>query len=223
MVSQVHQELYLILFALAISFSFLSTLHMRYLITIIIVLLFSYVAYIHLDAVSNERLKDGTSKEDSINKDIQGRREINSSIFYNDRFPKKLKYITKNNELMDILTNIRFVRKFSDSRYGDLILNANKLMKIYIYMLVGRYDINTYIPMFTDIRDNSLEIMQSLIMIIPKRLKHTYGLDTYGEIDRSINRFTEETQEMLDTVSRYARIHLGEEYVIDTMYDTYHN
>lgn len=223
MVSQVHQELYLILFALAISFSFLSTLHMRYLITIIIVLLFSYIAYIYLDAISNERLKDGTSKEDSINKDIKGRREINSSVFYNDRFPKKLKYITKNNELMDILTNIRFVRKFSDSRYGDLILNANKLMKIYIYMLVGRYDINTYIPMFTDIRDNSLEIMQSLIMIIPKRLKHTYGLDTYGEIDRSINRFTEETKEMLDTVSRYARIHLGEEYVIDTMYDAYHN
>lgn len=222
-IADVHKEFYAIVLGLALVFSLMTMLQHRYLIAIVIVLLVSYVCYLYLDNAADKKVRDGTSLIDTVLRDVKDRQEVNGANFYIDKFPKNMKYLSQSNEFLAILTNIRFITKFNRSVYGDLVLNMNKMMKIYIYMLSGRYEINTYIPMFVDIRNETVDMLQSLVMIVPQRMKHTYGLDTYQEIGRSMTGFEKTTDEMLGIVSRYAKIHLKSDYVYDTRYEPYNS
>ena len=71
---------------------------------------------------------------------------------------------------MDILFNIRFIKKFDKTRYSNMIIYMDKLMKIYIYILADRYDINIYLPIFTDTKNSIIEIFYSLIFVVPNKI-----------------------------------------------------
>lgn len=216
-----YKELYAFSIILAILFYFLSNLKKTNLISIIIVILVSYFIYIYVVKISHEKDNDITTRENMLNNDIKDRKEVNSQAFYIDKFPKKLKYLKQSEQLMSVLTNIRFVKKFNKSLYGDLILHMNKLMKIYIYILSNRYDVNMSLQLFIDTRDIIMEHLNSLVMIVPEKMKHTYGFNAYEEIDISINDFTKTTDKMISVMNNYSKIHLGKEHTIDTKYKPY--
>lgn len=217
----IYTELYYILIVLSILFLLLSRIPYHNLIVIIIIIILAYIAYIYLNQVSEDKEKSEVYVKNTLEKDIGGRNEVNEKSFYIRKFPKNLKFLKHNDMLINIITNIRFTKKFSKTRYSDILLNLNSLMKIYIYVLSGRYSAVDYIPMFVDIRDNILELMNSLIIIIPKTMKHVYGLNAYDEIYKSIDNFTVESRNMLEILERYATIHMGELYIPDNKYKPY--
>ena len=221
MFENVYTEIYIIMIILALVFFLFSKVSINHLIIVIIILLISYALYFYLQTISNDKKNNIAYVQNTLDDDIKDRNEANENIFYIDKFPKKLKYLKENKKLIDIITNIRFIKKFNKTRYGDIILNTNKLMKVYIYILSERYDVEIYLPIFSDIRDNILELINSLIMIIPEKLKHTYGLDTYAEIDSSLRRFSEYSQEMLETLEKYAKIHVNKVHIPDTKWKPY--
>lgn len=217
----VSTELYLITIVLAVVVFVFSTVKKNYLIIVVIIIMLSYFAYFYLRTISEKKENSILYRENIFENDIKDRTDVHEKIFYIDKFPKKCKYLKENDKLMNIIINIRFTKKFSNSRYSNIILNMNKLMKIYMYCLADRYDTVTYIPLFMDIRDNILEIMYSLIMIIPDKLKHTYGLDPYVEINKSITEFTTYSKEMLMTLENYARISSKAPYIPETNLRSY--
>ena len=217
----VYTELYYIVIVLSILFLFISKIPNHYLIVIIIIILLSYVAYMYLNKISLDKENSEVYVKNTLDKDIGGRNESNEKSFYIRKFPKNLKFLKHNDILINIITNIRFIKKFTKTRYGDLLLNLDSLMKIYIYVLSGRYNAVEYIPVFVDTRDNILELMNSLIIIIPKNMKHVYGLNVYDEIYKSIDNFTIESRNMIEIMERYATIHLGELYIPDNKYKPY--
>ena len=217
----INVEIYIIAIILAIIFFLLSTVKTNKLIIIVIIILLSYVIFFYLQKISDDKDISEQNKENSIDSAIKDRAEVSESIFYIDKFPKQCKYLKENQKLMDIILNIKFIKKFSKCRYSDIILNMNKLMKIYIYILSDRYDAVQYIPLFRDIRDNLLELLYSLVMIVPERMKHIYGLDPYNEIDKSIQDFTVLSSEMLEILENYTKIYLKEVYIPDTKYTSY--
>jgi ABC-type multidrug transport system fused ATPase/permease subunit len=221
MFENVYTEVYIIMIILALLFFLFSKISINHLIIVIIILLISYALYFYLQRISNDKQNNIAYVQNTLDMDIKDRTETNEKLFYIDKFPKKIKYLKNNEKLIDIITNIRFIKKFNKTRYGDIILNANKLMKVYIYILSGRYDVEIYLPIFTDIRDNILELMNSLIMIIPEKLKHTYGLDTYAEIGNSLQMFTEYSQEMLRILEKYAKIHVKKVHIPDNKWKAY--
>jgi len=219
----IYQEVYIISLLLAFLFYSLSKKQINVLVSIIIILLLSYVCYMYLSRISEDKDNDVQYVKNQIDKDIEGRSEVSDRNFILNKFPKQLKYLKQNQELMDIITNIRFVRKFSKSRYGDILLNLNSLMKIYIYILNRRYNTAEYIQSFSDIRDSIIELMYSLIIIVPDRLKHTYGLEVYQEIYTSIEKFTILSRNMMDILQKFALIHNKDLYIIDQTYKPYNS
>lgn len=217
----VYKEIYIFLLIIALCFYFLIKMNLQHLISIIVVLLLMYVYNNYLEKLSITKDTNITSKENVLGQDIKERIEISTDSFYVDKFPKQMKYIVQNTKMMDILLNIRFVRKFNKSIYSDISLYMNKLMKVYIYILSDRYDAKLCIPIFIDLTDKILELMNSLIIIVPQKMKHTYGLDTFKEVEKSIKDFTNETQKMLGILTKYTKIHLNEVYIIDTKYRPY--
>lgn len=180
----------------------------------------SYAFYYYSDKSDKS---DKSDVSNTVDNDIENRSDVIDKTFYNRKFPTKLKYLKESPELMEIADNIRFIRKFSKSRYGDILLNMNSLMKIYIYILSNRYNVVQYIPLFIDIRDNILEILHSLIIIIPETLRHSYGFNPYDEIHKSIDMFTVVSREMLTKLEKYGSIHEKETYIQDNKYKPYNS
>jgi len=216
----IYSEFYLAIISISILFALLYRVEKKTIIIIIVILLVSYTIYYYLYQLSDIREKSISNVKNTINEDIKGRKEVHEDLFYTRSFPTNLKYLKENPKLMSIVTNIRFVKKFSKSRYSDILLNMNSLMKVYIYILSDRYSFRQ-IDLFMDLRDNIIELMHSLILIVPEYLKHTYGFNAYDEIDKSINEFSILSREMMEVLKKYSKINLNEIYVPDDKYKPY--
>ena len=219
--NNIYKEFYWLLLFLAIIFFYISKTNPNILLAIVIIILISYYLYMYLNNLSEKKEIDINKNEISIMKDIADRKEMYTENYYVKIFPKNIKYLFNDDNLMNIITNIRFVKKFDKAKYTDIILYTEKLMKIYIYILSDRYDAETYIQNFMDIRYSILEIFYSLIIVVPDKLNHAYGLDTYKEINKSTNDFLIYSRKMLKTLENYAKIEKGIKYIQDNKYRAY--
>lgn len=122
---------------------------------------------------------------------------------------------------MDIIININFTKKFDKEKYTNIILYMDKLMKIYMYILSDRYSIYIYMPIFIELRNKIIEIFYSLYVIIPQKLTHTYGFETYDEIKKSLNNFKIYSKEMITIIEKYGKINKNILYIEDTKYKPY--
>jgi hypothetical protein len=164
------------------------------------------------------------SKELALKNDISDINEINTDNFVINRNNKNInnvKHLVKNNEFVNIIYNLRFIKKFDKTRYTNLIIYMNKLMKIYIYILADRYDLNVYLPIFNDIRNDVLEYFYSLIFVVPEKFKHIYGFNPQNEIDKSLNEFREKIKNMLIILTNYGKIGMKKEYINIEYYRPY--
>ncbi len=123
------------------------------------------------------------------------------------RFPKKGKftYLPQNTALMEIAEDLRFVRTFDQARYADLLLHLDKFQKTYMYLLADRLVCTDGIPTLMDYRGIILELMQSMILIIPKTMKHAYGLSPFDVLEKNVARFTAVSRVMLQVIEGHCK------------------
>lgn len=195
------------LILLAIIFFIIVKLNVQVLLSVMIII-FLYINIkenIKTNEIKNKDEK--IAKEEKLTKDIENIEQINSNniyTYYNKN--KNIKYMKHNEEFINIIYNIRFIKKFDETRYNNIIVNMNKLMKIYIYILSDRYEINSYLPIFNDIKDNILELLYSIIFVVPDKFKHIYGFNPYHEIEKSTKDFILKYNIMLKIIMNYGNI-----------------
>lgn len=214
-------QYYYIVILFAIFFYILSKRESPILLTIII--LFAVFYYYNSYRKDNEAQfkADNSRKEDKIRDEVKDVVELATDNFYIHKNNKEIKYLLKNKEFMDILFNIRFIKRFDKTRFSNMIVNMDKLMKIYVYILADRYDTNTYLPIFNDIKNNIYEIFYSLIFVVPNQFKHIYGFDPQTEIDKSLSDFRKKIKDMLTVITNYAKIGKQKVYVNNDKYAPY--
>ena len=192
---------------LALIFFIMAKQNAQILLSVIIV---SFI-YISIDNNIKNNISEKNDKknkiEESLTNDIKNIEQINVEnlyTFYNKN--KNVRFLVDNKKFINIIYNIRFIKKFDKTRYNKIIINMNKMIKIYIYILSGRYEINTYLPIFYDIKDTILEIFYSLIFVIPQRFKHIYGFVPHEEIEKSLKDFIDKYNEMLSIIINYGNV-----------------
>jgi hypothetical protein len=206
---------------LALIFFIISKYNSSVLIALIIIIIFYY----HID--NNIKQANATKKNreedivDNIDKGIDTIKELNTNNFNININTGNIKFLKKNKEFLDIIHNLRFVKKFDKTRYNNLIIYMNKLMKIYIYILSDRYDIYIYIPIFNDIVNDILEILYSFVFVVPDRFKHIYGFNPSEEIDKSIVDFRTKLEKMLIVLNNYGKIEKKKIYIDIYKYNPY--
>jgi hypothetical protein len=168
-----------------------------------------------------ERNSEETKIIDKIDKDIDDIKEMNTNNFYININSGNIKFLVKNKEFIDIIKNLRFIKKFDKTRYNNLIILMNKLMKIYIYILADRYDAYVYIPIFNDIKNDIFEILYSLVFVVPERFKHIYGFNPIKEIEKSINNFRNRVANMLIVIENYGKLGKDKKYLDIHKYSPY--
>jgi hypothetical protein len=206
---------------LALIFFIISKYNSSALIAVIIIIMFYY----HIDNAIKQA--NATKKNraddivDNIDKGIDTIKELNTNNFNININTGNIKFLKKNKEFLDIIHNLRFVKKFDKTRYNNLIIYMNKLMKIYIYILSDRYDIYIYIPIFNDIVNDILEILYSFVFVVPDRFKHIYGFNPSEEIDKSIVDFRTKLEKMLIVLNNYGKIEKKKIYLDIYKYNPY--
>ena len=192
---------------LALIFFIMAKQNAQILLSVIIV---SFI-YISIDNNIKNNISEKNDKknkiEESLTNDIKNIEQINVEnlyTFYNKN--KNVRFLVDNKKFINIIYNIRFIKKFDKTRYNKIIINMNKMIKIYIYILSGRYEINTYLPIFYDIKDTILEIFYSLIFVIPQRFKHIYGFVPHDETEKSLKDFIDKYNKMLSIIINYGNV-----------------
>lgn len=210
-----------ILIILALIYYILSKNNSSILLTIIIIIIAFYYINSYIKDNDEQFKADGIKKVEKIQNEMKDIVELTTDHFYIKKNNKNVKFLIKNKEFMDILFNIRFIKKFDKTRYSNMIINMDKIMKIYIYILADRYDTNTYLPIFTDIKNNVIEIFYSLIFVVPNQFKHIYGFDPQTEIDKSLTDFRNKIKDMLTVITNYAKIGKQIVYINNNKYMPY--
>lgn len=214
--------IYISILLLSFLFFIFSQLTLQFSISIIIIILLSYYVGKYYQNQIDEQDKTNQESSKAIDKDIGDRKEIFSKIV-SLSVPKELKFLKKSNELVKILTNVNFIKKFDKTRYSDILLNTNQLMKIYIYILSERYEIINGMTMFIDVRDNIIELLYSIIMVVPQNVKHSYGFEPYVEIEKTTEDFINTSRKMLEILEKFATIKQKNHYIPDTKYKPYNS
>ena len=214
-------QYYYVIILFAVLYYILSKRNSPVLLSIIILIIIFYYYNTYRKENETQFKAESSKKEYRIREEVKDVVELSTDNFYIHKNSKDIKYLVKNKEFMDILFNIRFIKRFDKTRYSNMIVNLDKLMKIYIYILADRYDVNTYLPIFNDIKGTVLEIFYSLIFVVPNQFKHIYGFDPQIEIDKSLSEFRNKTKQMLTVITNYARIGQKKVYVNNDKYMPY--
>jgi hypothetical protein len=198
----------------------------KYNVSILLSMMIAIYLYVIIDnniksnIVNNQNNED--KKQEILSNEVKEVEQINTNNFYTQvNNNKNIKFLGKDKVFIDIIYNIRFIKKFNKTTYNKFIININKLMKIYIYILSNRYELNTFLPIFDDTRNNILELFYSLIFIIPNKFKHIYGFDPYEEIERSLDDFRKKTEKMLNILINFGKINKGYDYINFNKYIPY--
>ena len=204
---------YYSLILLSFIFYIISKYNTSILLSIIIII----SIYIYIDSNIKQNISSKNSediiKEESLVNEIKDVKEVDTENFYINKSNKKVKFLIKNKEFVNIIYNIRFIKKYDNSRYTKMIIFMDELMKIYIYILSDRYDLNTYLPIFTDTKDNIIEIFYSLVFVVPEKFKHTYGFVPQVEIDKSLDDFRIKIKYMLNVLINYGKVNKNNVYI----------
>jgi hypothetical protein len=195
---------------LALIFLIISKYNTSILISIIIIIIFYYYidSNIKKDNLEKKNIEDIVVE--NIDKGIDTIKELNTNNFYININNGRIKFLKKNKEFLDIINNLKFVKKFDKTRYNNLIIYANKLMKIYVYM-----------PIFNDTVNDILEILYSFIFVVPEKFKHIYGFNPGDEIDKSITDFRNKVEKMLIVLNNYGKIAKKKIYIDIYKYSPY--
>ena len=75
---------------------------------------------------------------------------------------------------MDIIQNIRFIKRYDSEKYTNILMYIDKFYKIYMFILADRYDIKQYFSTFITLRNTILRELYRLYVILPAKMKYYY-------------------------------------------------
>jgi hypothetical protein len=214
---------YIAILIISIIYFIISYQKLNILLAIIIIIIISYFYYYKIKDYDDNNKKNFKNTISSINKDITYRQYLHNNNYYLKKFPKEIKYFHKDNNLLNIVLNIRFIKLYDKEKYSNIILYIDKFYKIYMYILIDRYDITKYFNIFIDLRTTIIRELYSMYIILPMKMKFYYGFNSFTELKKSINDFMEYSNKLITIIKRYGYQEKKLHYLDDIKYKPYDN
>ncbi len=194
------------------------------LIAIIIIIIVSYFYINKIRDFDNINKRNFKNKIALLNEDIKYRQYLtDNNNYYLKKFPEEIKYLYRDKTLLDIVLNIRFIKRYDLEKYTNILFHIDKLYKIYMFILSDRYDIKKYFNIFIDLRNMIIREMYSIYIILPIKMRYYYGFSSFEELKRSINDFIEYSRKLIKIIERYGYQEKEVYYLDDIKYKPYEN
>ena len=212
---------YIAIFILALIFFIISTKNISILLSIIIIIIIGYFYFSKIDNFNNLQITNFNNKIKLITDDIKNDELFNNENYILKLFPKIIRYLRHDKFLIELILNIRFLKIFDNAKYTSIIAYLEKFMKLYIFMLSDRYDINIHFSTFLLLRNTIIKELYSIYIIIPNKFIYTFKVNPYDEIKNTINNFIKHSRKMIITIENYAYNNKNIKYLDDTKYKPY--
>ena len=197
--------LYIYIFILALIFYIIANYETNVLISIIIIFIIGYLFYLKINNDLEKNKYEDKKIKDKINNNLANVSYFNSLNGNINKIPKEFKYLLKDEILTQIILDINFINKFNKTLYIDIILNIDKLMKIYIYILNNIYHPTQYISSFIETKKIILELLNSVKLNVPIISKYTIGFNLHNRVDKSIMLFKIRVRKMNTIIHNYSK------------------
>lgn len=200
-----YSYLYIYIFILALIFYTIAKYDTNVLIAIIIIIIIGYVFYLKINNDIEKNNYDEKKIKDIINNNLENVNYFDSLNQNINKIPKEFKYLLQDDILTKIILDINFINKFNKTLYIDIIINFDKLMKIYIYILSNIYNPKLYISSFIDTKESILKLLYSTKLSVPVISKYTIGFNLHDEINKNIILFKMRVRKMNTIINNYAK------------------
>lgn len=212
---------YIAIFILALIFFILSTKNISILLTIIIIIIIGYYYFTQIYIFDEKKITNFNNKIKLISNDIKDRENFNDENYILKIFPIVIRYLRHDDFLIELILNIRFLKVFDNAKYTNIIASLEKFMKLYIFMLGDRYDINLYFSTFLLLRNSIIKELYSTYVILPNKFIYIFKINPFDEIKKSIYNFIKHSRKMIITIQNYAYNNKNIKYLEDTKYKPY--
>jgi len=212
---------YIAILILALIFFIISNKNVSILLSIIIIIIIGYYYFNKINEYNADIKYSFNNKILKLNNDIKDKEHIIDENYILNKFPIELKYLNNDKILIELILKIRFIKIFDDAKYTKILLLFENFMKIYIFMLADRFDINDYFSTFLELRKSIIKELYSIYIVIPMKLKNIYNVDSFKTLKETINEFIRHSRKMIVIIENYAFKHKGLYYLQDTKYKPY--
>jgi hypothetical protein len=222
--SDKYNYLYIYILLLALIYNIINNFDIKTLVSIIIIFIVAYIFYMKIinDKKTNKIEKE--SIENNINSNLNDFNKKNSLNLTLSKIPNEFKYLLKDEVLTKLVLDIQFIKKFNKSLYLDILIQINKIMKLYIYILSDIYEPKIYIKNIIDLKKSVIDLLESSKLIIPLKYKHLLNINMSKIIDNTIELFKIRITDMLSIIANYSKHHNKDYYIYDNIYiDTYNS
>jgi len=199
----------------AILFYQLQSSDSKTLSSLLLVTLWGGAAWYYLQSKNQEVVTQQEEEAAALEVDNKSHQVTTTPNFYVQP-QKELAYLKKNQVLVNLTKELQFVKTFDKQKYQDLLVLLNAYQKVYMYILAERYPCQSYVPTFIDLRENILELLYQMYLVVPKTLKHIYGVDPYATLEKSIDTFLKLSRNQLKILENFCRLDLKEFYFPET-------
>lgn len=128
---------------------------------------------------------------------------IATIIFFLILYIQKIDKKNYNSIFLQIQDDMKYSKRYDIDKYDTLILKLNKFMKIYIYILGERWNVEVYMPNLIELRLEILEILYSMYMILPKDMKNVFGFNPLDRLKNNIDLFHNTSLNMINTCENF--------------------
>lgn len=212
---------YFAILILALLFFIISNKNVSILLSIIIIIIIGYFYFIKINEYNVDVKTSFNNNILKLNEDIKDKEHIIDENYIINKFPIELRYLTNDKILLELILKIRFIKIFDNAKYTKLLLLLEKFMKIYIFMLADRYDINDYFSTFIQLRQSIIKDLYSIYVVIPMKLRYIFNVNSFDTIKETIKEFMKHSRKMILIIENYAFKHKGLYYLQDTKYKPY--
>jgi hypothetical protein len=212
---------YFAIFILALLFFIISNKNVSILLSIIIIIIIGYYYFTKINEYDEGIKTSFKNKLSKLNGDIKNKQSILDENYEINKFPIELKYLNNDKFLIELILKIRFIKIFDDAKYTKILLLFENFMKIYIFMLADRYEINDYFSTFLQLRQTIIKELYGIYVVIPMKLKYIYNVNSFETIKDNIQKFIKHSRKMILIIENYAFKHKGLYYLQDTKYKPY--
>ena len=212
---------YFAILILALLFFIISNKNVSILVSIIIIIIIGYYYFNKINEYNVEIKTNFNNKILKLNNDIKDKEHIIDDNYIINKFPVELKYLNNDKKLIELILKIRFIKIFDDAKYTQIILLFENFMKVYIFMLADRYDINDYFTTFLELRKSIIKELYSIYVTIPMKLKYIFNINSFNILKETINDFMKHSRKMILIIENYGFKHKGLYYLQDTKYKPY--
>jgi hypothetical protein len=212
---------YFAIFILALLYFLISNKNVSILLSIIIIIIIGYYYFTKINEYNDEIKTNFKNKINKLNEDIKEKQTIIDENYQINKFPLELRYLNNDKILIELILKIRFIKIFDNAKYTKILLLFENFMKIYIFMLADRYDINEYFSTFLQIRQSIIKELYGIYIVIPMKLKFIFNVNSFDTIKETIESFIKHSRKMILIIENYAFKHKGLYYLEDTKYKPY--